>query len=452
MTGIHTNPGGVMPLVNQPLYMEPAYAQAFFYHLCRSQGMDISDWEAADKPRQKAITHAAEISDTFRYRIQDGVAIVPVVGPLSHRSGWFGMGYRGIAKTVHTALQDPEVKGVFLDMETPGGTVAGCFDFAQQLRQWGQEKPIWALVNDLATSAGMAISSAAGRRLITQSGITGSIGVVALHVDYSAMLKDVGIKPTLVHAGAHKVDGNPYQKLPAEVRGRWQTEMEDARLEFATLVSDHLGLSVDAMLETEAQTYTGQDAIDIGLADQLVNSYEAIGEFAEFLQPTKTDTTLNYAGTTMSKQEQQAAAQQPHPQPPAPAKANGGDDDTPTPAPAAANTPTPGVDTADVAKAERERIASIMGHESAAALSSTAAVMAYDLGLDADQASKVMEAAAKDIDRATASQPANDPVGRLMAQEEQPNVPSDGGPGAEADESVSDLDAVASFLPPARNS
>lgn len=437
-----------MPLVNQPLYMEPAYAQAFFYHLFRNQGLDVSDWQATDKPRQKVITHDSELSPNGRYRVKDGVAIIPVVGPLSHRFSWFGWGYRELAGKVQEALQDDQIHGVLLDMETPGGTVAGCFDFARQLRIWNREKPIWALVNDMATSAGMAIASAADHRLITQSGMTGSIGVVGVHVDYSAMLKDVGIKPTLIHAGAHKVDGNPYQRLPATVRDRWQSEMEASRLSFAELVSDHIGISVDELLETEAQTYTGQEAIDIGLADELINSYEAIQLFADHLAPTPT--MINHAGTTMSKQTAQNQAEAPEQQPTQPAAQQGGDDDnTPTPAPAAADTGHQ-VSAAEVQKQERQRIASIMGHEQAGVLSSTAAKLAYDLGLDAELAGQVLDAAAEDLDRKAQQQAPADPIGRAMAAEEQPDVPSDGSGADSTDMAASDLDAVAGHLGEAR--
>ncbi len=449
MTGMPFSPGDIQSsvLVNQPLYLEPAFARAFFYHQLRHAGLDVSDWEPQEKPRQRAITHEAEISDTYRYRIQDGVAIVPVVGPLTHRgSMFFGMGYRQLAATIHTAMRDEEVRGVLLDMETPGGSANGCFDFAATLQKWGAEKPIWALVNDMATSAGQAISSAAERRIITQSGMTGSVGVVMLHVDYSAMLKTSGVKPTFVFSGGHKVDGNAFQALPAEVRGRWQEELDSARLQFAELVAGNIGLQVDAVLDTEAQVYTGQDAIDIGLADDLMNSYEVIGEFADYLSPRNPSTLRT--GTTMSKQER-IAAEAPQPKPEASNHQHqpGGDDNDPPPAPAAAEAPT-GADAAAVAQAERQRIAGILGHEKATGLTALANSLAYDVGLDAELAGKVIEAAASDLAAAKETQAQRDPLGQLMAHEDHPDVPSDGDGGGTPDATASELDDVAGYLAP----
>ncbi|EFC5617590.1 S49 family peptidase, partial [Escherichia coli] len=136
-------------------------------------------------------------------------------------------------------------------------------------------KPVWALANDMNCSAGQLLASAASRRLVTQTARTGSIGVMMAHSNYGAALEKQGVEITLIYSGSHKVDGNPYSHLPDDVRETLQYRMDATRQMFAQKVSAYTGLSVQAVLDTEAAVYSGQEAIDAGLADELVNSTDA---------------------------------------------------------------------------------------------------------------------------------------------------------------------------------
>lgn len=82
-----------------------------------------------------------------------------------------------------------------------------------------QQKPVWALCNDTACSAAMLLASACSRRLVTQTSRIGSIGVMMSHVSYAGHLAQAGVDITLIYSGTHKVDGNQFEALPAEVRG-----------------------------------------------------------------------------------------------------------------------------------------------------------------------------------------------------------------------------------------
>ena len=91
--------------------------------------------------------------------IGDPVRIVRIVGPLFR--GSFFDDYGDIRAHVDAALEDPNVRGLILDIDSPGGTVSGLFDLAEHnLESRNDEKPMWALANDRATSAAYAIASA----------------------------------------------------------------------------------------------------------------------------------------------------------------------------------------------------------------------------------------------------------------------------------------------------
>lgn len=209
-------------------------------------------------------------------------------------------GYNGIIARLQQAASDPMVDGILLDMDTPGGMVAGAFDCADIIARVRDIKPVWALANDMNCSAGQLLASAASRRLVTQTARTGSIGVMMAHSNYGAALEKQGVEITLIYSGSHKVDGNPYSHLPDDVRETLQFRMDATRQMFAQKVSAYTGLSVQAVLDTEAAVYSGQEAIDAGLADELVNSTDAITVMRDALDARKS----RLSGGRMTKETQ----------------------------------------------------------------------------------------------------------------------------------------------------
>ncbi|EPZ4889385.1 S49 family peptidase [Escherichia coli] len=146
---------------------------------------------------------------------------------------------------------------------------------------------------------GIAVLPVSGT-LVTQTARTGSIGVMMAHSNYGAALEKQGVEITLIYSGSHKVDGNPYSHLPDDVRETLQSRMDATRRMFAQKVSAYTGLSVQAVLDTEAAVYSGQEAIDAGLADELVNSTDAITVMRDALDARKS----RLSGGRMTKETQ----------------------------------------------------------------------------------------------------------------------------------------------------
>ena len=146
------------------------------------------------------------------------------------------------------------------------------------MREVAAVKPVVAVIDDLGASAAYAIASGANRIFITRTAVAGSIGVVLLHIDHSKRLSDAGVVPTLVHAGAHKVDGTAYRPLPKAVRDDWQLEINKLYAMFVDCVdAGRPNLTPETIRKTEARCFMGQDAIDAGLADE-IGSLESVLE------------------------------------------------------------------------------------------------------------------------------------------------------------------------------
>ncbi|MEK9751738.1 MAG: S49 family peptidase [Rhodospirillaceae bacterium] len=290
-------------------------------------------------------------------RTKEGVALIPVIGTLVNRGAWVGSysgttSYEGLKFQLEAAANDPRVSAIVLDIESPGGEAVGTFEVAQAVRAANAKKPVTAMVNGMAASAAYAIASGAGRIVTTATAITGSIGVVLLHADYSRFLDKKGVTPTLIFAGAHKVDGNPFEPLPEPVRDDMQAEVNrfyDLFVE--TVAAGRKGLSPAAIRATEARVFIGADAVDAGLADAVGTFEEVLAELSR--GPTGRSTSTQPKGATMDKTTGAPAA-------------SAGNEETVTRATheaalAAARAEGRAAGAAEAAKAERERILGIQG-------------------------------------------------------------------------------------------
>lgn len=270
--------------VNRPLLIHPHKAAIIADVLAGRIGLDASEL-TPEASRFEGERIERDVSGRplrmLPYSVSQGVGIISVVGTMVNRGAWIGansglVSYEGVKFQVAQAAADPNVRSILLDLESPGGEAVGAFEAAAAVREAAAAKPVVAVINGMAASAAYAIASAATRIVTTETGVSGSIGVVLLHADYSQRLEAEGVKPTLIFAGAHKVDGNPYEPLTDEVRSDLQAEVDSFYARFLDTVAAGRGrrLSARAARDTQARTFIGQEAVNAGLADE-VGSFES---------------------------------------------------------------------------------------------------------------------------------------------------------------------------------
>ncbi len=232
-----------------------------------------------------------------------GIAVIPIHGTLVRRT--LGLeaesgltSYEAIATALDSALASPDIAGVLLDIDSPGGEAAGVFDLADRIAAARALKPVWALANEMAFSAAYALASGASKLWVTRMGGVGSIGVLAMHVDQSVRDAREGFHYTTVFAGKRKDDLNPHQPITSEGLAFLQTEVERLYAMFVETVAKHRLLDPEAVEATEAALYFGGDAVKAGLADAGGSFDEALGAFAAELSPRPMPVT---AGTSMKR-------------------------------------------------------------------------------------------------------------------------------------------------------
>ena len=231
-----------------------------------------------------------------------GIAVIPVHGTLVKRTAGLDAAsgltsYTEIAAMLDSALADPQVAGILLDIDSPGGEASGSFELARRVREASAVKPVWAVANDSAYSAAYAIGSAANRLIVSETGGVGSIGVIALHIDQSVKDANEGYRYTAVTAGTHKNDFSPHQPLTDEAKAELQAEVDRLYGLFVEHVGSMRTLATDDVRSTEAGLYFGANAIAAGLADAVGTFESALTDFSLFLSSRSRKSPQARAGT-----------------------------------------------------------------------------------------------------------------------------------------------------------
>ena len=351
------------------------------------------------------------------FAYSQGRAIVPVHGTLINRfsASWgYVTGYNFIRNQVAAAMADQEVETIVLDVNSFGGMVAGAEETADMIYQAREAKRVVAIVDAAGYSAGYWLASAASRLVVTPSGGVGSIGVVATHMSMAKMLDSFGIEVTFIHAGAKKVDGNPYEPLGESARADIQREVDATYMRFVDAVAKYRKKDKDKVRATEAGTFNASEAVENGLADAVLAPQFALAD--ENMPSDKDDMEAN-------THDKEGAM---------PGENNGA-------AP----------DPAEVQKAERARVAGIMGHANAKGREKLAQHLALNTSMSVDDAAAILAASATET-TAPAAEQGSGAFKKAMDADTHPNLSADGdgkdkGTASVADRIVSNFTLATGF-------
>ena len=278
-------------IFNKPLLVDPGYAELFcgglgsrigINSLTNANGITLS----AEDLRLKTLDYDGR-RESF-WRITDsGIAVIPVTGSLASRGGVNPMSgltsYSAIREWLKTAEADPKVRGIFLDVDSPGGVGSNLHDTAQLIAEINQTKPVWSMAYDQMTSAAYYLSCSSSRIITTSTANVGSIGVMMMHRDLSKQMENDGINITMLTAGNRKTEGNPFEPLPQDVRERAEASLSRMYEQFAGFVADHRPMSIEEVKGTEAGVFEASEAKELGLVDDIMSADTALDAFAQHL-------------------------------------------------------------------------------------------------------------------------------------------------------------------------
>ncbi len=272
-------------LINVPLMIAPDRMELILNAVGPSMGLSIdADWN------KTPLKHHF----SGRRIVDDSVAIVEVYDTLFHHGGGFlsflfgGTSYEDIRTSFRSATEDDSIKTTVLLIDSPGGEVPGVFDLAEDIYNARNKKPIIAVANESIYSAAYLIASAAHKIYVPRTGIIGSIGVIAIHVDTSEMEEKMGVKYTSIYAGAKKDARSRHKPLSEEAFKDVKAEVDKIYELFVDTVARNRNISAEAVKATEAATFLGDEGIKVGLVDEVL-SWDGVMETF----------SLNYGGIVM---------------------------------------------------------------------------------------------------------------------------------------------------------
>jgi signal peptide peptidase SppA len=220
-----------------------------------------------------------------------GIAVVPIVGALDHRGESMnpqsGMtSYTAIQATLAQVASTRGVRAIILDIDSPGGSVAGVIETAEFIKKLSAEIPIYAIANSLMASAAFWLGSAATRVYAAPLANIGSVGVVVAHVDQSKAMEKRGVAVTHIHAGARKVDGSPYGPLSDAARAETQARIDAVYAQFIAAVADNRGIDAKVVRGTEAAIFGPEQALELGFIDGIGTLNDVLGALSTRISPS----------------------------------------------------------------------------------------------------------------------------------------------------------------------
>jgi capsid assembly protease len=211
-------------------------------------------------------------------KVSGRVAVLPVQGAIEQRGSEISYFYGGFScdlgeQAIAQLLAAKDVDAIVLDVDSPGGSIYGVEELADRINDARAKKPIIAIANSLMASAAYWIGSSASQVLSTPGGDVGSIGVYCMHVDYSGMLEQSGIKVSFVKAAKFKAEANPYEALSDVARENLQAGVDEAYGKFLKAVARGRGVPVSKVKDSfgQGRCLSADDAFEAGMIDRIVS-------------------------------------------------------------------------------------------------------------------------------------------------------------------------------------
>jgi signal peptide peptidase SppA len=212
-----------------------------------------------------------------------GVAVIPIHGVLAPRGNMFHevsgvTSFDQVHKALRGAVRHPDVKNIVLDIDSPGGSVAGATELAGVIREARTHKPIIAHGQFQIGSAAYWLASQAAKIYLSPSAQAGSIGVYTLHDDLSEALAKLGVKREYIAAGKYKVEGNETHALSDDAKAYITSVVEASYDQFIADIARGRGVSAATVRNGygEGRMLTAAAALAAGLADQIATFEETL--------------------------------------------------------------------------------------------------------------------------------------------------------------------------------
>jgi len=216
--------------------------------------------------------------------VGDAVAVIRLNGAISDAPGDYfttqGITPKRVADLLAQASADPDIKAVVVRVNSPGGSVVASDEIYHMLLDY--EKPIVFWMGEVAASGGYYISCGADHVFAHPDALTGSIGVISQFINAEELMDEIGVDAVVITSGPRKDMGSLFREMTEEEQAIWQEVIDEVYDSFVDLVAQARDLPVETVRElADGRVYTGRQALELGLVDELGLVEDAIAKAAE---------------------------------------------------------------------------------------------------------------------------------------------------------------------------
>ena len=184
---------------------------------------------------------------------------------------------KAMLKLLKDLGENDRVKGVLLNVSSPGGSTVGGEAMYEAIRELSEKKPVTASIGTLAASAGYMISAATDHIVARRSSIVGSIGVLFQYADASELLDKVGVKINSVKSGDLKAQPSPFNPASPEAVAMIDNLIQDSYSWFVSIVAERRSMTIaDTRKLADGSIFTGNQGKENGLVDTIGGEDEAL--------------------------------------------------------------------------------------------------------------------------------------------------------------------------------
>ncbi|MBN1376151.1 MAG: signal peptide peptidase SppA [Dehalococcoidia bacterium] len=217
--------------------------------------------------------------------ISNRIAVIPLNGviQISGRSSIFGgesITPDMVRKQLDRVKDDISYKAIVIQLNSPGGDASACEEIVYLMER--VNKPVVVSMRSIAASGGYYISAKADKIVALESTLTGSIGVITEMPNLSGLMEKIGVKMEIIKSGKYKDMYSGFVELTPEEKAIVQKTTDQIYEQFISVVADGRNLSKDRVRElATGQTYTGLEAQQLGLVDEIGGIQTAVDLAAE---------------------------------------------------------------------------------------------------------------------------------------------------------------------------
>lgn len=246
---------------------------------------------------------------TLHYQ-ESNLGVIHISGPLTNKStGWEafcgGTSYESI-KEDFEALLEAGAKTVAFMVESGGGEAYGMMDTGNYLRKLADQNgvKIISYVDGLSASAAYGLTAISDEIISNKNSEIGSIGVLIRLMNDSKALEMEGYERSFISAGTQKIPFAEDGSFRKEFLDDLQYKVDALYKDFTEYVAEHRNLSVEAVRDTQANTFLADDAIALGLADKVMTQEDFYSYLSGQAQNNKEGSSMSNRIFKFSKNEE----------------------------------------------------------------------------------------------------------------------------------------------------